>query len=302
MPRWMEPPDDIERHFTSAGPPPMTALPPGGIVAGEPVLSTPRTLERRLEKIAFAASPTAHAIDSKAQLVRLHGDCPIEEADAVVCLGGDGFMLETLHRLMGQMAATPVYGMNCGSVGFLMNAFSADDLPLRLNRAQAATLHPLRMHAVTQTGAVEEALALNEVSLLRQLRQAAKIRITVDGRVRLQELVCDGVLVSTPAGSTAYNLSAHGPIVPLSANLLPLTPISAFRPRRWRGALLPSTVDVLFEILEADKRPVSAVADFTEVRNVASVAVTEDRSVITTVLFDPEQGLSERIIAEQFTV
>jgi len=211
-------------------------------------------------------------------------------------------MLETLHRLLAESKTTPVYGMNCGSVGFLMNSLVEDDLPMRLNRAQAAVLHPLRMHAVTQAGVVEEAVALNEVSLLRQLRQAAKIRITVDGRVRLKELVCDGVLLSTPAGSTAYNLSAHGPIVPLSANLLPLTPISAFRPRRWRGALLPSTVEVLFEVLEPDKRPVAAVADFTEVRNVASVALSEDRTVITTVLFDPEQGLSERIIAEQFTV
>ena len=158
------------------------------------------------------------------------------------------------------------------------------------------------MHVITATGAVHEAIALNEVALLRQLRQAAKIRITIDGRVRLPELICDGVLVSTPAGSTAYNLSAHGPIVPLSASLLPLTPISAFRPRRWRGALLPSTVDVLFEVLERDKRPVAAVADFTEVRDIASVAVSEDRSVTTTVLFDPDQGLSERIIAEQFTV
>ena len=183
-----------------------------------------------------------------------------------------------------------------------MNAFDEADLPGRLSRAQAAVLNPLRMHVVTATGAVEEAVALNEVSLLRMLRQAAKIRITVDGRVRLAELICDGVLVSTPAGSTAYNLSAHGPIVPLSANLLPLTPISAFRPRRWRGALLPSTVDVLFEVLERDKRPVAAVADFTEVRDVASVAVHEDRSVTVTVLFDPDQGLSERIIAEQFTV
>jgi NAD+ kinase len=192
--------------------------------------------------------------------------------------------------------------MNCGSVGFMMNAFNEDDLSGRLARAQPALLHPLRMHAVTSTGSVEEAVAFNEVSLLRQLRQAAKIRITVDGRVRITELICDGVLVSTPAGSTAYNLSAHGPIVPLSANLLPLTPISAFRPRRWRGALLPATADVLFEVLERDKRPVAAVADFTEVRDVASVAVSEDRSVTTTVLFDPEQGLSERIIAEQFTV
>lgn len=253
-------------------------------------------------RIAFVASPTVLATESRERLTLRHGSCRVQDADAVVCLGGDGFMLETLHRIMSDHATTPVYGMNCGSVGFLMNAFAEDDLPARLGRAQAAVLHPLRMHAVTQTGAVEEALALNEVSLLRQLRQAAKIRITVDGRIRLPELVCDGVLVSTPAGSTAYNLSAHGPIVPLSANLLPLTPISAFRPRRWRGALLPSTADVLFEILELDKRPVAAVADFTEVRNVASVAISEDRSVVTTILFDPEQGLSERIIAEQFTV
>ena len=206
------------------------------------------------------------------------GRCGLEEAEVIVSLGGDGFMLETLHMLLGHGLATPVYGMNCGSVGFMMNAFDEADLPARLGRAQAALLHPLRMHAVTTAGAVEEAVAFNEVSLLRQLRQAAKIRITVDGRVRLKELICDGVLVATPAGSTAYNLSAHGPIVPLSANLLPLTPISAFRPRRWRGALLPSTADVLFEVLERDKRPVAAVADFTEVRDVASVAVSEDRS------------------------
>lgn len=259
-------------------------------------------LQAPVERIAFAASPTLLATESRGRLVSRYGDCPIATAQVVVCLGGDGFMLETLHRLMADQSGTPVYGMNCGSVGFLMNGYVEDDLPARLGRAQAAMLHPLRMHAVTQTGSVEEALALNEVSLLRQLRQAAKIRITVDGRVRLQELVCDGVLVSTPAGSTAYNLSAHGPIVPLSANLLPLTPISAFRPRRWRGALLPSTADVLFEILELDKRPVAAVADFTEVRNVASVAISEDRSVVTTVLFDPDQGLSERIVTEQFTV
>jgi len=224
----------------------------------------------------------------------------VGEAQAIVCLGGDGFLLETLHAILGQ--DIPVYGMNCGSVGFLMNRFDEDDLAARVAQAQAAVLHPLRMHAVTQTGAVEESLALNEVSLLRQLRQAAKIRITIDGRVRVAELICDGVLVSTPAGSTAYNLSAHGPIVPLSANLLPLTPISAFRPRRWRGALLPSTADVLFEVLEPEKRPVAAVADATEVRHVVSVAITEDRSVHTTVLFDPDQGLSERIIQEQFTV
>lgn len=276
----------------------MSPLPglPGAGVALTPYLSSP------VERIAFAAAPTKLAAESRERLVGKHGDCSFTDAAVIVCLGGDGFMLETLHRLLGRSAQTPVFGMNCGSVGFLMNSFAEDDLPERLGRAQAAVLHPLRMHAVTQTGSVEEALALNEVSLLRQLRQAAKIRITVDGRVRLRELVCDGVLVSTPAGSTAYNLSAHGPIVPLSANLLPLTPISAFRPRRWRGALLPSTVDVLFEVLEAEKRPVSAVADFTEVRDVASVALSEDRTVVTTILFDPEQGLSERIIAEQFTV
>lgn len=252
----------------------------------------------RLRRIAFAASPTALAQGARARLAARYQDTPAERADVIVCLGGDGFMLETLHRTLGR--TVPVYGMNCGSIGFLMNEYDEDDLPARLDRAQPARLHPLRMHAVTATGRVEEALALNEVSLLRQLRQTAKIRITVDGRVRLPELICDGVLISTPAGSTAYNLSAHGPIVPLSANLLPLTPISAFRPRRWRGALLPSGADVLFEVLEADKRPVAAVADSTEVRDVISVAVSEDRDVAACVLFDPDQGLSERIIAEQF--
>ncbi len=255
---------------------------------------------RNVERICVLASPTDLAREARARLVASYGDVAFKDADIVVCLGGDGFMLETLHRTLSR--DVPVYGMNCGSVGFLMNAFLEAELAERLERAQEVVLHPLRMHAITRTGAVEEALALNEVSLLRQLRQTAKIRITIDGRVRLAELVCDGVLVSTPAGSTAYNLSAHGPIVPLSANLLPLTPISAFRPRRWRGALLPSTADVVFEILEGDKRPVSAVADFTEVRDVASVAVSEDRTVKTTILFDPDQGLSERIVAEQFTV
>ncbi len=251
-------------------------------------------------QIAFFAAPTQLARESLERLVARYGEVSPDEAEVVVCLGGDGFMLETLHTLLDR--ELPVYGMNCGSVGFLMNGYSEDDLPNRLLRAQAAQLHPLRMHAITEDGEVEEALALNEVSLLRQRGQTAKIRISVDGRVRLPELMCDGVLVATPAGSTAYNLSAHGPIVPLSANLLPLTPISAFRPRRWRGALLPSTADVLFEVLESEKRPVAAVADSTEVRNVISVAVREDRSIAVTILFDPDQGLSERIIAEQFTV
>jgi NAD+ kinase len=250
--------------------------------------------------IAFAASPTVLAMEALDRLQARYGDCPLDEATAVVALGGDGFMLETLHRVL--MRKVPVYGMNCGSVGFLMNTFSEEDLHGRLARAQETVLYPLRMRAVTTTGAMEQALAFNEVSLLRQLRQTSKIRVTVDGRVRLAELMCDGILISTPAGSTAYNLSAHGTIVPLSANLLPLTPISAFRPRRWRGALLPSTAEVLFEVLEPDKRPTAAVADFTEVRDVISVAVSEDRSVSITVLFDPDRGLSERIIAEQFTV
>ena len=253
-----------------------------------------------VDRIAFVAARTDVAEASRARLVARYGDVPMTEAQVIVALGGDGHLLEILHAITGQ--TVPVYGMNCGSVGFMMNPFNEDELPQRLAVSQATVLHPLRMHAVTQTGAVEEAVALNEVSLLRQLRQAAKIRISVDGRVRIEELICDGVLVSTPAGSTAYNLSAHGPIVPLSANLLPLTPISAFRPRRWRGALLPSTADVLFEVLEPDKRPVAAVADAFEVRNVASVAVSEDRSLGWTVLFDPDMALSERIVTEQFTV
>jgi NAD+ kinase len=251
-------------------------------------------------RIAFAASLTPLATEARERLLGRYGACPLEDASVVVALGGDGFMLETLHRVFAR--DIPVYGMNCGSVGFLMNTYGEDDLPARLARAQETPLHPLRMHAVTVDGAIEEALAFNEVSLLRQLRQTSKIRVTVDGKVRLAELMCDGILISTPAGSTAYNLSAHGPIVPLSANLFPLTPISAFRPRRWRGALLPSTAEVLFEVLEADKRPTAAVADFTEVRDVISVEVCEDRAVSTTVLFDPDRGLSERIIAEQFTV
>jgi len=280
----------------------LSALPPDPLVP-DPLVPDPLIIEDRrflASQIAFVASPTPSAHEARENLIRRYGECPLPQASVVVALGGDGFMLETIHQVMP--LNVPVYGMNRGSVGFLMNTYSEDDLPNRLSRAQAAELHPLRMHVITATGSVEEAVAFNEVSLLRQLRQASKIRISVDGRVRLEELSCDGVLISTPAGSTAYNLSAHGPIVPLSANLLPLTPISAFRPRRWRGALLPSSADVLFEVLEADKRPTAAVADFTEVRDVVSVAVSEDRTVTVTVLFDPDRGLSERIIAEQFTV
>lgn len=250
--------------------------------------------------LAFVAAPTEGAQAARQRLMQLYGDHPVREASVVVALGGDGLMLECLHQVLG--TSTPVYGMNRGSVGFMMNEYHEDDLPGRIARALPSVLHPLRMHAVTSSGVVEEAMALNEVSLLREARQAAKIRISVDQRERLSELVCDGVLISTPAGSTAYNLSARGPIIPLTANLLPLTPISAFRPRRWHGALLPSGVDVLFEVLEADKRPVAAVADFTEVRDVVSVTVHQDHEIGAIVLFDPDRALAERILAEQFTV
>jgi NAD+ kinase len=251
-------------------------------------------------RIAIVAGPTRPAAEALERLVAEYGNATLDQAQIVVALGGDGLMLETQHRLLGRNL--PVYGMNCGSVGFLMNDFRTEKLPERLAAAQAAILHPLRMRAFVGSGDPVEALAINEVSLLRETRQAAKIRITVDGRERLSELICDGILVSTPAGSTAYNLSAHGPIVPLGANLLPLTPISAFRPRRWRGALLPAEAQVVFDVLEPEKRPVAAVADYTEVRDVRRVEVREDRAVSLTMLFDPDHGLSERIIAEQFTV
>lgn len=248
----------------------------------------------------FAAAPTDAARAAFDRLTARYGQAPVEAAEIIVALGGDGLMLETIHATLAR--GVPVYGMNCGSVGFLMNDYAEAGLIERVGRALGNDIFPLRMHVVTMSGAVEEALAFNEVSLLRQLRQAAKIRIAIDGTVRLPELICDGVLLATPAGSTAYNLSAHGPIVPLSANLLPLTPISAFRPRRWRGALLANNSDVLFEILEPEKRPVAAVADFTEVRDILTVAVSEDRAVRARILSDPDRALSERIIREQFTV
>ncbi len=251
-------------------------------------------------RIAFLAAATEVARIAQDRLAERYGAASLDRAEIVVALGGDGMMLETQHRLLGRNL--PVYGMNCGSVGFLMNDFREEALDERLAAAQAAILHPLRMRAFTGAAEPSEALAINEVSLLRETRQAAKIRIVIDGKARLAELICDGILVSTPAGSTAYNLSAHGPIVPLGANLLPLTPISAFRPRRWRGALLPAEAEVVFEVLEHEKRPVSATADYTEVRDVRRVEVREDRSVSLTMLFDPDHGLSERIIAEQFTV
>lgn len=249
-------------------------------------------------KLAFVASDTDPAAQAKDHLERRYGSVPPEEAEVIVALGGDGLMLETLHRFMGM--GTPIYGMHRGSVGFLMNSFGPDGLRERIERAKPAQLLPLLMSARTIGGEEIEACAINEVSLLRETRQTAKIKIRIDGVVRLEELVCDGVMVATPAGSTAYNLSAHGPIIPIGAQVLCLTPISAFRPRRWRGAILPHAARVTFEILEAGKRPVSAVADYTEVRDVVHVEVREDPTTPLTLLFDPEHDLEERVLKEQF--
>lgn len=250
-----------------------------------------------MTKLHFVASDVSEAQSASRMLLAKHPDAGPKEADVVVALGGDGFMLQTLHAFLGKKK--PIYGMNRGSVGFLMNEFHEDDLLERIEAAEPTVVHPLRMHAHTSASDIE-ALAFNEVSLLRQTRQTAKIRIIVDGKIRITELTCDGALVSTSAGSTAYNLSAHGPIVPIGADLLALTPISAFRPRRWRGALLSHRAHVRFEVIEAAKRPVSAVADDFEVRDVESVDVAEDRSVSMTMLFDQGHNLDERILAEQF--
>ena len=219
--------------------------------------------------------------------------------DVIIVLGGDGFMLQVLHKYMHRGIA--VYGMNCGSVGFLMNHYTPDHLLERLQAARRSVLHPLVMYARTVNGKEHQELAINEVSLFRESRQAAKVRVTIDHVVRVPEMICDGVIVSTPAGSTAYNFSAGGPILPLSANVLALTPIAPFRPRRWRGALLPHNSSVTFEILQPEKRPVSAVADFTEVRDVVSVSVFEERNISLAMLFDPEHNLDERITLEQFS-
>ncbi len=250
-------------------------------------------------RLAFVASDRPEALEAREQLIGLYGEVAEDQADAVVALGGDGFMLETLHRNLAKRR--PIYGMNRGSVGFLMNDYRAEALIERISAAEKAIIHPLRMTAVDSDGMSHEALAINDVSLLRETRQTAKLRILIDGRPRLEELICDGALVSTPAGSTAYNLSAHGPIIPIDAQVLALTPISAFRPRRWRGALLSHRARVTFQILEADKRPVSAVADNFEVRGVVEVQVVEDRSIALAMLFDAGRSLEERVLAEQFS-
>jgi NAD+ kinase len=252
----------------------------------------------RFKTIAFVASEMKEAEEARRALIARYGDTPPERADAIVALGGDGQILETMHRYLN--SKIPIYGMNRGSVGFLLNDYREDQLLERLEKAEINVIHPLRMTAYDEQRAEHRALAINEVSLFRQIYQAAKLRISVDGRVRLDGLICDGVLVSTPAGSTAYNLSAHGPILPIDAPLMVLTPISPFRPRRWRGAILPNEAVVLIEVLEPDKRPVSAVADTIEFRDVIAVEVKEASDVDILMMFDPGHSLAERILREQF--
>ncbi len=250
-------------------------------------------------KIGFVAAENSEAATALRALTAAYEHTAPDQAEVVVALGGDGFLIETLHRFMCR--GVPIYGMNRGTVGFLMNAFREAGLHERLAVAQRVGLHPLHMQARTVTGKQHEAYCFNEVALLRETRQAAKLRIKIDGKVRMRELICDGALVATPAGSTAYNLSAHGPIVPVGSDLLALTPISAFRPRHWRGALLPAGATVTIEVIDAKKRPVSAVADYTEVRDVSSVRVVQQHDITQTLLFDPEHGLEERILIEQFS-
>lgn len=249
-------------------------------------------------KIHFHAIDTDEAQNALKELSALYGQISPEEADIIVALGGDGTLLEALHK--SYKLKKPVYGMNRGSVGFLLNPYEAGGLPDRLAKAQSFTLHPLKMRAYTKDNKKIEAVAFNEISLLREARQAAKISIAIDGIERLPELICDGIIVSTPAGSTAYNLSAHGPIIPLSTKMLALTPISAFRPRHWRGALLPHHTKISIKVLYSDKRPVSAAADFTEVRDVEKVEIWEARKISVSLLFDPDHNLEERILKEQF--
>ncbi|MGE0501786.1 MAG: NAD kinase [Rhizobiaceae bacterium] len=249
-------------------------------------------------RFAFVSSDTPEARRAAAELASLYGSVEATEADVVVALGGDGFLLQTLRDTMS--SGRRVYGMNRGTVGFLMNEYRTEGLPERIASASAETIRPLEMRTLDADGGKAEALAINEVSLFRQTYQAVKVRIFVDGKERLDELICDGVMVATPAGSTAYNLSAHGPILPLDAPLLALTPVSPFRPRRWRGALLPNKVTVRFDLLDTEKRPVNAVADHTEVTSVVSVTVRESRTKTATLLFDAGHSWRERILSEQF--
>lgn len=250
------------------------------------------------KKLAFVASQNSEAEAACTRLTQRYGGVSVEDADIIIALGGDGLMLQTLHAHMNM--GKPIFGMNHGSVGFMMNSYGEDDLLARLTDARLTLLRPLKMTATDADGKTHEALAINEVSLLRMTAQAAKLKITVDGRERMDELICDGALLATPAGSTAYNLSAHGPILPIDAKLLALTPISAFRPRRWRGALLPETAQVTFTALEAEKRPISAVADHSEFRNIVEVSISQSKAHELLILFDGDHSLDERILAEQF--
>lgn len=251
-----------------------------------------------IRHIACVADHSTKAKAAYEKLAAHYNFVPVERADVIVALGGDGFMLRTMHDYMD--SGKPIYGMNCGTVGFLLNNFRTENLVELIDKATPYILHPLKMIATDQQGKVHEAYAINEVSLLRQTRQTARLKIKVDGHMRMESLMCDGILVSTAAGSTAYNLSAHGPIVPIGSDLLALTPISPFRPRRWRGALLKHKVVIEIEVTNSSKRPVSSVADFTEVRDVISVKILEDRQKSITLLFDSGHSLEERIISEQF--
>lgn len=250
-----------------------------------------------MTRLCFMADKTDIAQESPHRLEQRYGKSSCSKADIIVALGGDGFLLQTMHKYIGK--GIPFYGMNRGSVGFLLNKYREDQLIERLQRADHVMLRPLEMIAQSSTKSLK-ALALNEVSLLRQSRQAADIAITVDGVQRITDLICDGVLVSTPAGSTAYNFSVHGPILPLTSNVLALTPISPFRPRRWQGAILPRHAEVVFDIRQSEKRPVSAVADFTELRHVERVIVHEAEKIGISLLFDPEYNLEDRVLDEQF--
>jgi NAD+ kinase len=252
----------------------------------------------KYDQIAFVASPSPEAQQALAMLAGAYGNHDTETADVIVALGGDGLMLQTLHAHM--RSGKPIYGMHRGTVGFLMNEYSVHDLRERLTEARTTLINPLLMRATDIHDKVHEHHAINEVHLFRQTHQIARLRILVDDSERMAELAADGVMVATPAGSTAYNLSAQGPILPINAALLALTPISPFRPRRWRGALLPSSAVVVFEVLESDKRPVAAVADHDEARNVKRVEVMTDRSISIKMLFDPGHSLEERILREQF--
>ncbi len=253
---------------------------------------------RKFDKIAFVASEGPEARHARERLAALYGDVEPSEADVIIALGGDGLMLQTLHRFLNDRI--PIYGMNRGSVGFLMNDYQEEGLALRLASAKMSRIHPLAMRAVDAKGKVREGLAINEVSLFRETYQAAKLEISVDGHTRMEELICDGVLVATPAGSTAYNLSAHGPILPINSSLLALTPISPFRPRRWRGALISNKAKISIAVLEHGKRPVSAVADHFETRNVTRVDIEEARDIELYMMFDSGHSLEERILVEQF--